>query len=224
MIRLKLFGFPIRIRWMFWLLCALIGWSNLRDGTRFGFVMFGIVTATILISVIWHELGHAFARRKFGAPFSEITLWGAGGYCAGPGSFTKNQSIWISFAGPLHNFILGGLLLILWFTPLKENVYLGGDGKVLGGQLGFLQWAFIVNFGWGIMNLLPVLPLDGGRIFAALLSNQNAGLVLWTGLIVSIMIVILGIMTVRPFFAVLFGFMAYENLKMIRQRRHQTYR
>ena len=79
MIKFKLFGFPVRIQWMFWLLCAFLGMRYLQTGGRYGFVMLFILTGTVLVSILWHELGHALYRKKFGAPYSEITLWGMGG-------------------------------------------------------------------------------------------------------------------------------------------------
>lgn len=213
MIQFKLFGFPVRIQWMFWLLCAFLGMGYLQTGGRFGFVMLFILTGTVLVSILWHELGHAFYRKKFGAPYSEITLWGMGGLCGGPGNFTKKESIMISFGGPLFNFVLGGLIFLLTFTPLIGNPYVAG----------FVGIGLTVNFVWGFLNLLPILPLDGGRIFEAIMSNKNPVIVPRVGFILAVMIAVLALLTTRIWATIIFALIAMENWKMIQARRYRGF-
>ncbi len=213
MITFRLFGFPIRIQWMFWLLCVFLGIDALEIGGRYGFFMFLILTGTILVSIIWHELGHAFTRQRYGASYSEITLWGLGGYCAGPGHFSKAQHVKISAAGPVFNFLLGGLIALLLFSPAIENPY-------VAGFVGFGLW---VNFGWGLFNLFPILPLDGGRILANLLPDRHMPIVPWIGLVLAGMMSLLGFLSGRFFLAILFGLIAFENWKMVQNRRYRGF-
>ena len=213
MIQFKLFGFPVRIQWMFWILCAILGMGYLQQGGRYGFVMLLILTATVLVSILWHELGHALYRKKFGAPYSEITLWGMGGLCSGPGQFTRSESIMISAAGPIFNFILGGLVYLLKFTPLIEDPYVKG----------FFYIALFVNIVWGILNLLPILPMDGGRIFEAIMSDKNPRIVPWVGLILAVLIAVFGGLREWYFAMIMFGLMALENWKMIQMRQYRGF-
>ncbi|MEM1443489.1 MAG: site-2 protease family protein, partial [Verrucomicrobiota bacterium] len=114
MISFRLFGYPVRIQWFFWLLCLLLGAGYLEIGGSKGFTLFLISTSVIFLSILLHEFGHAWARKLFREPYSEITLHGFGGYCSGPGHFTRQESIFISAAGPLVNVALA---LIAFLAP-----------------------------------------------------------------------------------------------------------
>ncbi|MDF1815169.1 MAG: M50 family metallopeptidase, partial [Verrucomicrobiales bacterium] len=162
MIRFKLFGYPVTIQWMFWLMCAILGLNALSTPGQAGIIMLAILVGVVLVSILWHELGHALARKKVGSPYSEIVLHGFGGYCTGPGNFTRNQHIFVAFAGPLASFVLGGLVVLLAQSPV-------GGGMWVQYLIGQALW---VNFGWGLMNLLPIYPLDGGQMFSAFMANK----------------------------------------------------
>lgn len=210
MVQFKLFGFPIRIHWLFWILCAFLAMGDLQEGGRYGLIMLIIWVGTILSSIMWHELGHAFFRKRYGAPYSEITLWGLGGLCSGPGGFTRHQSMMISFAGPLFNFILGtAIVLLANFFPINSLYF-----------ERFVRIAIWVNFGWGILNLLPILPLDGGRIFQAFMANRAPRIVPMVGLVLSILFAAWALLAFERyiFAAFLFGMMAWQNWQMMQGR------
>ena len=235
MLSFQLFGFPIRIEWMFWLLCLFLGMDFLQEDGPKGIGRFLIMTAVVLGSIIWHELGHAWARKRSGAPFSEITLHGMGGLCSGPGPvgpgpvgpgpvgpgpvgpgpagsgrFTRGQSIFIAAAGPAASILLGCCVWLLVLTPgIREEWTAFFVGKML--------W---VNIGWAILNLLPILPLDGGHILNGLLAGKNAHLVPKIGFVLSLVMAIAGfVLTGRPFMPIIFGLFAYTNWQMIQGQR-----
>jgi membrane-associated protease RseP (regulator of RpoE activity) len=107
-------------------------------------------------SILLHELGHALFIRWFGSP-SAIVLTGFGGYAENP---YPPRSPWkrllISLAGPGSQLMLVGILY--------------GTAELTGwpGQSVYLRWTFTfllwMNLFWAIINLLPIYPLDGGRI------------------------------------------------------------
>lgn len=203
MLSFRLFGFPVRVQWIFWVLCLILGMNYLQSGGPEGIISALIVAAIVFGSILWHELGHAWARKKSGAPYSEITLHGFGGLCSGPGSFTRGQSIFIAAAGPAASLLLGGLTILLSpFLVSNANEYL----KV------FLFWMLWVNIGWAILNLLPIFPLDGGQIFAGLAGPQNIKIVLWVGLILAAVLAVASFAVAKQLFmAILFGLLAYGN-------------
>jgi stage IV sporulation protein FB len=109
----------------------------------------------VLVSVILHELGHAFMGKAFGlAP--EIDLHGMGGttsWSAGR-RLTTGQSIAVSLAGPAVGITIGGAL---WLASRN----LTSEPSALVALI--LSRAIFVNFWWGMFNLVPMFPLDGGN-------------------------------------------------------------
>ncbi len=209
MLSFRLFGFPVHIQWMFWLLCLFLGMNFLQEDGPKGLGRFLIMTAVVLGSIIWHELGHAWARKRSGAPFSEITLHGMGGLCSGPGRFTRRDSIFIAAAGPVASLLLGGLTYLLVFTP-------GIQEEWTAFFVGQMLW---VNVGWAIMNLLPILPLDGGHILNGLLAGKFSQLVPKIGFVVALAVGVAGFFFLGSLFmAILFGMLAYSNWQMMQGR------
>lgn len=158
--RFHIFGIPVRIHPFFWLMAAFVVWQSTRDnGEKF----LGILC--VLISILVHELGHALSLRWFGFR-SEIVLHGMGGYATSTHLSTWRR-IWVSFAGPLAGFLLYGLT----FATLRGLAI--GYPESLSNHavvycLGLLLW---INLYWGLMNLVPCLPLDGGHIMEALVTR-----------------------------------------------------
>jgi stage IV sporulation protein FB len=147
---------PIHIFPFFWLLIFIIGWLN--TASILGTVIWAVV---ILISVLIHEYGHAITALIFGQE-AEINLVGFGGLTKRQGPKISHwKEFLIVFNGPLAGF----LLFILAFILLN----------VLGGKKSILVYALNVavnvNLFWTIINLLPVLPLDGGHLLRILLEG-----------------------------------------------------
>lgn len=210
MLSFRLFGYPIRVQWMFWLLCILLGMNYLQQPGPEALGRFLIMTAVVFGSIIWHELGHAWARKKSGAAYSEIMLHGFGGVCSGPGMFTRGESIFISAAGPAASLLLGGATWLLTFTPGMGNMWVQ---QFVGNML----W---VNIGWAILNLLPILPLDGGRIFQGIAGPRNFRLVVWTSLILAATLAVLAlIFTGSLFSTVILGYLAFSNWQLLQGQR-----
>jgi Zn-dependent protease len=103
--------------------------------------------------ILAHELGHALAFAAFGST-PQVLLYGMGGLTSARGSFTAAKSVIISLAGPIAGFGVGGVFWLIGpgGSDLSRTIWLYG------------LWA---TFGFGLLNLMPVLPLDGG---SALLS------------------------------------------------------
>ena len=149
---LVLLGFPLRVEPWFFLTAYLIGprehpgWSVLW-------------VAMVLVGVVLHELGHAFAGRHLGLE-PRILLHAFGGLTSWRQSrpLLPVQEIVLSVSGPAVGLVIGGALLVVAQLGLVE-------GEIARRALGYAIW---VNLGWGVLNLLPVLPLDGGHIASSL--------------------------------------------------------
>jgi len=103
-----LFGFPVRVHPLFWLVVIVFGLSSASITALLIWVV------VVFISILVHELGHAFAMRMYGLD-SRIVLHMAGGLTV-PGGWAgaalgRGEEIIVSFAGPLAGFLLAGLVM-----------------------------------------------------------------------------------------------------------------
>lgn len=145
-----LFNFPVRVHFSFFLIALLLG---LNIGNIILLLLWVVI---VFVSVLLHELGHAVTANYYGrAPHIELYSMGGLTVSSRYSMLSYPKEILISFSGPLAGFILGGILyaLLQVLGPIT-NPY-------LGFIIGQLLW---VNIGWGIINLIPILPLDGGSI------------------------------------------------------------
>ena len=147
-LQFSLFGIPVRVELWFFIIPVLALQSLDMKGAA-------IWTALIFVSVMLHELGHALAMRAYGfAP--SITLHGLGGLTAWPEGArpTPKQSFFITLAGPFAGLALGAAVWVATRFIDEPNA-----------DLAFaLRQALYINVFWSIINLLPVLPWDGGLI------------------------------------------------------------
>lgn len=207
MLRFSLFGFPITIHWMFWLNTALLGGAI---GASTPAEMRALVAFMIaaFLSVLIHELGHASVMRKFGDRSVQVVLYAFGGYAQGSRWFSRWQDILLTAAGPglqiaaglAVHFLLGILEpSISWFTYLAA------------------QFVFVSIF-WAILNLVPILPLDGGRLCSAITGKPRLALriSLVTAIVLAAGFLYLGYGLFTPIF---FGMLAYNNWQQLQQAR-----
>ena len=170
-------GIPIRIHVTFFLILLLgaYQWGGMT-GTLNGAIFGIILMALLFVCVTMHELGHSLVARVFGIPVREITLLPIGGIA----QITKNpekpiHDLLIAIAGPLVNFFVA----ILLFTALGFSgapQMLTGHGLLpeemsnIPSLTTLLSWLLMANVSLAIFNLIPAFPLDGGRVFRALIA------------------------------------------------------
>lgn len=161
-LRFSLFGIPVRVTPMFWLGSVILGWGAMELGPPF-LLMWVLIC---FVSILVHEMGHALVARWLGCDVIEAALYLMGGVAVYlPGrSYTQGKAILIALAGPAAGFILWGLMAFVFQGPLLDlsDRHLDRSATSLI-EFGIRQWLFI-NLVWGLVNLLPVLPLDGGRV------------------------------------------------------------
>lgn len=164
-LRFSLFGIPIRVHPFFWVVTAAMGWR----GEDFQLTL--IWVACVFVSILVHELGHALAARFYGYP-PEIVLYHFGGYAAFHPywGYTTSRAIQILLAGPGAGFVLYGVMqgveqLIIRYRFIPEDPT---QQRYLVYVLIQMEW---INLWWGLVNLLPVFPLDGGQISRHLLEH-----------------------------------------------------
>lgn len=166
------------------------------------------------ISILVHELGHALTAKHFGKRV-EIVLQAFGGYAAysGGGRLSRFQSFLIIAAGPAIQILLGVAALILVIQVEGLSPY---------GKYFFVKLCQ-VSIIWAVLNLIPVLPMDGGRILETLLGPQRLRLTLQISIAVAVIIVILSLvvilslaLNISMLLPIFMGLMAYENYKSLK--------
>jgi Zn-dependent protease/CBS domain-containing protein len=161
-------GVQVGINWSWLVVFALIVWTlaagvfpaeneGLSDAT---YVAMGIVAAILFFGcILLHEMGHAIQARREGMQIEGITLWLFGGVARFKGMFpSAGAELRIGLAGPAVSLVLGGIFVgVAAAIPGPEPV------DAVSAWIGFINW-FLLLF-----NMIPALPLDGGRVFRALM-------------------------------------------------------
>ncbi len=183
----------------------------------------------VLISVLVHELGHALVIRKFGWQ-PRITLYGMGGLASYNATRIDPQThILISLAGPAAGFALAGLIVgALAAAGAPVGFHFGLPYIVAWRLEGFSNrllhdfvWDMLyVNIWWGLLNLLPIWPLDGGQITRDLFHLYNRPKALEGSLWLSIACaggLAIYALTQRDdkYMALMFGYLAYQSFTML---------
>lgn len=165
------FGIPVYLHWSFFLLIGYIVYDSYRRGMdQVNILWFVLLTLTIFMCVTLHEFGHALTAKKYEIKTKDIILSPIGGVAR-----LKNmpkfwhQEFLIAIAGPAVNVVIAILLgLYLYFsgTGIPDQL----ESIVGSIRDNFLFLVLITNVFLVIFNMIPAFPMDGGRVFRALLS------------------------------------------------------
>jgi Zn-dependent protease/predicted transcriptional regulator len=164
----RISGIDVHLHLTFLLLIAWIALAYWQMEGTVEAVIGGIGFILALFAcVVLHELGHAMMARRFGISTRSIVLLPIGGIA----SIEKTpedprQEILIALAGPLVSF---GIAALLWLV-LSAGSGIGSATPLGLSEGSFLQRLMLINLLLGAFNLLPAFPMDGGRVFRALLS------------------------------------------------------
>ncbi|PAY18317.1 peptidase [Rhodopirellula sp. SM50] len=241
-IRFTLLGFPVRIAVTFWLGAVVFGYSLCRffSSEELGVGPLMIAWALcLLVSILIHELGHALAFRHYGIQ-SSIVLYHFGGLAIPTSTYTPGRSIArigekeqliISAAGPAFQ-LFSALAVILavklagfevsafrWMPSFLATLPWVTEGPVMDsrGMLALVTFYILPSVLWALLNLVPVWPLDGGRIARSLIVI-NGGTVaqsLWVSVICSGLLAFYAFNHGQPMmgiFFLMFGFSSYQML------------
>ena len=164
----RIAGISVGVNWSWLIVFALIAWTlatsifpstnpGLADGA---YVAMALIAALLFFtSLLLHEYGHALQARRDGMEIEGITLWLFGGVAKFRGMFpSAGAEFRIAIAGPLVSLALGLLFL---GVPMLLGLPATVDGV--------LFWLGSINIALLVFNLLPALPLDGGRVLRSIL-------------------------------------------------------
>jgi len=196
-------GIPVRVEPIFILVMGLLGWANGYTG-----VLIPVFMVVGGLSILLHELGHATAQRSFGAQPS-ITLTGFGGYTLGPVQ-PRGRSLVVTLAGPAAGFVAA-------IVGVALSQVVASDSRVVDNALEMLIW---VNVVWGVFNLLPILPLDGGHVASDLFGLRPAQYLSLAG---AAGLGALGLYLGAPFMAFIAFIFGSQSLTALRADRDQPH-
>ena len=202
MLQFSIFGIPVRVEPWFWITMAFIG-GGLHATNSTDILLVLVFVFAGFLSIMIHELGHALTIRRYGLP-AAITLQAFGGYASFPvGKLDRKQSFVVTAAGPVLQFVFGVLLIVL-VPSISIPV-----GSLF---LPFLRDLIWVSIAWSILNCLPVYPMDGGQMMAAILGPKKQHNVHLISSIVAVIIGVAGYLYLGTILLPIFmAFFAWQN-------------
>lgn len=210
MLRFGLFGIPVQVRWTFWLMTALLAYPLVLSKSPDAPVQFLAWAVAVFFSILWHELGHAVFQRGFGMR-TEIELNHFGGLAKGSGrQLSQGKSLIMIAAGPGAGLLFGAALFAAQLALQPRGLWPDG-----GFFADLLLNLFRINIFWSIVNLAPVLPLDGGQIANTILGPGRARQTLKISIGAGIVMVIIGFMIQQSFMSMLFVFLTIQNVQRL---------
>jgi stage IV sporulation protein FB len=197
------------------------------------------------VSILVHEFGHATMQRAYGGhPW--ITLYGLGGLAScNDCDRSPRAQIIISLAGPMAGFLLAAVVVLamrltghaIGFGLSRNGIDLESLGleRILHGEFGPIAvyfepvqskvlnvviWdALQVNILWGLINLLPIYPLDGGRISRELctLGDPRTGIIrsLQISIAAAALVAVYGVLHQSFYMGLMFGYLAYSSFQTL---------
>ena len=167
----RVFGIPLRLHYTWFIIFALVTYSLVfytvdqpyPIGQR---IILGILTSVLFFaSIVTHELAHSILAIRNNIPVKEITLFVFGGVSQITKEATHPRAeLTIAIVGPLTSLALAGIFYGL-------HLLLAGTQQILAASL--MQWLALINVILAVFNLIPGFPLDGGRIFRALVWHRT---------------------------------------------------
>jgi Zn-dependent protease/CBS domain-containing protein len=177
----RVFGIELRIDWSWVFIFVLLTWNLVAlfsrwhpDWTPLGaFVVAAVAALAFFACILLHELAHSLVGMRYGMRVRSITLFLFGGVSnieREPPS--AKAEFWMAIVGPIVSIVLGMGFTLL--ASLVTTIPAGDPGAAwnalaaLGPVATLLAWLGPVNVAIGLFNLVPGFPLDGGRVFRAI--------------------------------------------------------
>lgn len=232
-LRFSLFGIPVSIQPVSWVVLAILGGAlGVEEGGQLGRVLLFVLAG--MLTLLVHEFGHALAGRAGGAAVERIEVAGMGGtthFVLLPAR--RLGYILMVLAGPLASLALGALLGLLFglqlgnawlglrlafLLPWVETLPLEVQQQLLMGLythpvpellIQFYLVGMSICFWWSLFNLLPIFPLDGGKLLGSVINNYAIPCVL--GLLLCLGLGIWSLLEARWLNVMILGYLGFIN-------------
>ena len=226
----RFFGIPVRVHPWFWIVLFMMGATSETAPAL-------IWVSVCFVSILLHEVGHVLAFGVFGER-AEVVLYSFGGLAIPQlgRRLTAFADILISLAGPFAGFTFAAVIAALAFFA-GAHFRLGVHMLIIPSLAAFVPWGqsanpasnanydwnvllndlLYVNIYWGLVNLLPIYPLDGGHVSRSLFQAQNPAQGRSRSLVVSIAVAvavaIVGLIGGSTYMGLMFGFLAFGSFQ-----------
>ena len=237
-LRFRLFGVPVQILPISWVVLALLGGAmGVTDADGLTSVVIFVVAGMLCLLV--HEFGHALVGRSAGALVEGVEIAGMGGTTSFMTLPPRRVGYFLmTLAGPLASLLLGGVLglcfgallgcpwagvryayLMPWMEvlpyELQHELLLGLNAhEVSPVVLQAFTTGMLICFWWSIFNLLPIFPLDGGKLLGSVLNNYLIPCVL--GLVAGSALAIWALIAGQWFNVMILGYLVFINWQYFR--------
>ena len=214
-------GIAVSAHWTLFVFFAWIFGMALWRGGSFETAFGGVaLVASVFGCVALHELGHAFAAKRFGIRTRDITLYPFGGIARLHSTQMKpSEELWVALAGPAVNVAIAvGLYVVAGATGASVSA-----AGILqpGGFLSTMMW---LNVSLAAFNMIPAFPMDGGRVLRAGLASRMryeaaTQVAVFVGTIIAAGFVVWGVLTLNPilvFIGVFVFFGAMQEVQVSR--------
>ncbi len=220
-------GIPVKVHWSFGLLFLWIGFVGFRSRLDIqSTAILALYSIVIFICIIFHEFGHALTAKRFGVITKDIILFPIGGVARLERLPEKPiQEFFIAVAGPLVNVGIALILgLYFLFFPLERMLELFSDPTLLFHPAFFIPWVLVTNLLLAILNMIPAIPMDGGRVLRSLLALRLSKKVATFYAVVIAQILAIGLFFlgifighyILPFIALFVYFTAIQEYRMVK--------
>jgi len=165
-------GIPVRLHWTMGLFALFVGWFAYHGSGDFQVGYFIAFIACLFVCVVLHEFGHSLTAKRYGINTKDIILSPVAGL-ARLENIPDNprQEFKIAINGPLVNLVIAGILsVIILVAGLSFDPGFQDGVKIY--KENFIQCLMYMNIFAFIFNLIPAIPMDGGRILRSFLSTR----------------------------------------------------
>jgi stage IV sporulation protein FB len=260
-LRFSIFHVPVRVHPFFWLVTVFMGWELIANGLE----VLLLWVLCVFVSILLHELGHVWMGQIFGSRGHIVLQSFCGLAIGAGGQHQRWQRILVSLAGPGIQFLFVGLLLTVMYAIDQrdpddiDDVRLMAEHARSTGKIDYFQamvmqlfavakqphwpklavfavsFLFQINLYWALINLLPVWPLDGGRVSRELFLWHSASFGVRNSLALSLVtatVIVVNSISIYmngpaipylpaggKYFLVFFIWFAYENIVQLQYER-----
>jgi Zn-dependent protease len=203
-------GVPVRLHFTFILLLVFLVVTDL--GSKETGASYAIFLAGLFVSVLLHEMAHAYVASRFTVRTLEIIMFPIGGLARMERILRPAEELWISLSGPMVNVLIS-LGLFVYMRAVHQPLGIHLSDLTHPTDANVLSRLAMGNLMLAGFNLLPAFPMDGGRILRALLSyvrseDQATRIASWMGRMLAISMGLYGLLT-SQFMLVFFAFFIY---------------
>jgi len=207
----RLFGVPIRLHFTFVLLLIFLVVIDLGSKDESG-ASYAIFLLGLLVSVLLHEMAHAFVASRFKVKTLEIIMFPIGGLARMERILKPAEEFWIALSGPLVNVLIS-LGIFAYIRAMHQPLGISLTDLTHPTDANVLSRLAVGNMLLAGFNFLPAFPMDGGRILRALLSlvrpeDEATRIAAWMGRMLAMSIGLYGLLT-SQFMLVFFAFFIY---------------